>query len=128
MNWNGLIIGETAIDLTDPEDFRMMAILRNTEVPVNSQVVIVDLQLLSEHHGLLCNLCCQVSVERDRRLSLGPEAHKVLKEEEGRIRVCTTSSFNFKGAPLASAGEPGFAKRLCIFSKVGLLTDGLALR
>ena len=24
--------GETAIDLTDPEDFRMMAILRNTEV------------------------------------------------------------------------------------------------
>jgi len=40
--------GETAIDLTDPEDFRMMAILRNTEV----------------------------SVERDRRLSLGPEAHK----------------------------------------------------
>ena len=26
------IKGETAIDLTDPEDFRMMAILRNTEV------------------------------------------------------------------------------------------------
>ena len=25
-------IGETAIDLTDPEDFKMMAILRNTEV------------------------------------------------------------------------------------------------
>ena len=24
--------GETAIDLTDPEDFKMMAILRNTEV------------------------------------------------------------------------------------------------
>ena len=24
--------GETAIDLTDPEDFMMMAILRNTEV------------------------------------------------------------------------------------------------
>jgi len=40
--------GETAIDLTDPEDFQMMAILRRTEV----------------------------SVERDRRLSLGPEAHK----------------------------------------------------
>ena len=25
-------VGETAIDLTDPEDFKMMAILRNTEV------------------------------------------------------------------------------------------------
>ena len=26
------VLGETAIDLTDPEDFQMMAILRRTEV------------------------------------------------------------------------------------------------
>ena len=31
--------GETAIDLTDPEDFKMMAILRNTEVSSSTKSI-----------------------------------------------------------------------------------------
>ena len=31
--------GETAIDLTDPEDFKMMAILRNTEVSPSTKPI-----------------------------------------------------------------------------------------
>ena len=40
--------GETAIDLTDPEDFKMMAILRNTEVSLqqnqlqNTHLLIIE--------------------------------------------------------------------------------------
>ena len=32
-------VGETAIDLTDPEDFKMMAILRNTEVSSSTKSI-----------------------------------------------------------------------------------------
>ena len=32
-------VGETAIDLTDPEDFKMMAILRNTEVATSPKPI-----------------------------------------------------------------------------------------
>ena len=32
-------VGETAIDLTDPEDFKMMAILRNTEVTSSTKQI-----------------------------------------------------------------------------------------
>ena len=100
---NGFIIGETAIDLTDPEDFRMMAILRNTEVCHSWPPT------APEHHGLLCNFFRQVSVERDRRLSLGPDAHKVLKEEEQNIRV--------KRPHLLTSKEPLWLRRESLASR-----------
>ena len=44
-------VGETAIDLTDPEDFKMMAILRNTEVTSLHQNQLQNTHLLMIETG-----------------------------------------------------------------------------
>ena len=86
--------GETAIDLTDPEDFKMMAILRNTEVTSLHQNQLQNTHLLMIEtgfkkkilHFFLHFFLSQVSVERDRRLSLGPDALKVFNKRENNFK------------------------------------------
>ena len=70
---------------------------------------------------LSSNLFSQVSVERDRRLSLGPDALKVFnkKKKNSNLNKNNKTDIMFhKGASLASTGEPCFTKRLCPCSKV----------